>query len=114
MKRIGTTRIIVYSALLIFAIYAFFFGPSAVQSRNMKRGEPIAAKIREYISHDEAYTNVRAGPSYISLGKYVLVTGVVPTEENKEALIDIINTRFNNDEIIEVKVVVKVEPVNIE
>ena len=102
-----STRVVVYSLLGVFALYALFFSPGAIQSRNMKRAASIKDDILTYISHDEIYSQVRIVVGTTNLGRDLYIMGQVPTEESLDSLKETINANYQDD-VIEMRFMVRV------
>ena len=109
LKKNVSTRVVVYSLLAVFAIYAIFFGPAAVQSRNMKRASSIGKQIKASLRNDAAYSDLQILYSTGNLGRDIRIKGYVPTEAQLRLLKELINTEFQDD-VINVMLLVGVRP----
>jgi hypothetical protein len=109
LNKTVSTRVVVYSLLAVFAVYAIFFGPRAVQSRNMKRAGSISDKIKAYLDHDESFSDLRILYSTGNLGRNIRIMGSVPNEAKLRLLKAFVNAECQ-DEVIHVGLQVRVRP----
>jgi len=113
LNKTDSIRMVVYSMHAVFAVYALFFGPSAIQSRNMKRARAIEEQIDARLSLDESYSQIRTAVSTGNLGRNLLIIGNVPTQEKLDMLTELIDEEFQDD-VIKIKLLVRVHPVEID
>ncbi len=109
LNKTVSTRAVVYSLLAVFAVYAVFFGPGAVQRRNMKRATVIKKQIHAHLALDESYSHITIGASTANLGRNLYIFGYVPNDEKRNLLKDLIETEFQDD-VIKILFSVKVMP----
>ena len=112
LKHVVNTRVVVYSLLAVFAVYALF-GPAAIQSRNMERGALIKEDILKYLSDDEVYSQIEVKATTACLGRNLYFVGQVPSQDSLDSLKEQVNEHFHDD-VIRFVFAVSVGPENCE
>jgi hypothetical protein len=100
MKKDSRTRAIVWVSVIVFAIFVFTISPGAIQTRNMRLAKEQTNNVQSILQKDPAYENIRFRRSTALLGKQILVTGSVKTEQ------DLLNLKLIIDRNISHKFVI--------